>query len=127
MKEQALRYPASQVPKAFKIIPNLQNWEEVLFLTDPDFWTPHAVYQATRMFVSNLNQKMVRPASRLVARAPLAAGLHPRGHAAVCVGAGDCTLAAPLQTLCEPLACAIFQQRHVTAKIHGMYAYSCAR
>jgi essential nuclear protein 1 len=30
------------VPKAFKIIPNLKNWEEVLYLTDPDSWTPHA-------------------------------------------------------------------------------------
>jgi hypothetical protein len=55
--------PCAQVPKAFKIIPSLTNWEEVLFLTEPDSWTPHAVYQATRMFVSNLNQKMVRPAS----------------------------------------------------------------
>lgn len=34
-----------QVPKAFKVIPNLQNWEEILYLTDPDNWTPHAVYQ----------------------------------------------------------------------------------
>ncbi|EFN54310.1 hypothetical protein CHLNCDRAFT_135512 [Chlorella variabilis] len=52
------RYTAGKVPKAFKVIPNLQNWEEILYLTDPDNWTPHAVYQATRMFVSNLNQKM---------------------------------------------------------------------
>ncbi|KAI3435957.1 hypothetical protein D9Q98_002015 [Chlorella vulgaris] len=52
------RYTAGKVPKAFKVIPNLQNWEEILYLTDPENWTPHAVYQATRMFVSNLNQKM---------------------------------------------------------------------
>lgn len=33
---------ALQVPKAFKIIPNLSNWEEVLYLTEPDNWSPHA-------------------------------------------------------------------------------------
>ena len=47
-----------QVPKAFKVIPNLHNWEEVLYLTNPEGWSPHAVYQATRLFVSNLNQRM---------------------------------------------------------------------
>ncbi|GAB4821947.1 hypothetical protein N2152v2_008993 [Parachlorella kessleri] len=54
------RYTAGKVPKAFKIIPSLTNWEEVLFLTEPESWTPHAVYQATRMFVSNLNSKMAQ-------------------------------------------------------------------
>lgn len=36
---------ALQVPKAFKVIPNLQNWEEILYLTEPESWSPHAVYQ----------------------------------------------------------------------------------
>ena len=86
-----------QVPKAFKIIPNLQNWEEILYLTEPENWSPHAggwvggrgpelgplvacaahpptdtpahptpaclpaaVYQATRMFVSNLSARMAQ-------------------------------------------------------------------
>lgn len=39
---------APQVPKAFKVIPNLQNWEEILYLTEPENWTPHAVYQVRR-------------------------------------------------------------------------------
>ena len=54
------RYTAGKVPKAFKIIPVLSNWEEVLYLTDPERWSAHAVYQATRLFISNLNAKMVR-------------------------------------------------------------------
>lgn len=54
------RYTSGKVPKAFKVIPNLQNWEEILFLTNPENWTPHAVYQATRMFVSNLNARMAQ-------------------------------------------------------------------
>ncbi|OAD65864.1 hypothetical protein PHYBLDRAFT_119782, partial [Phycomyces blakesleeanus NRRL 1555(-)] len=48
------RYKSGKLPKAFKIIPSLTNWEEILYLTNPDEWTPHATYEATRMFVSNL-------------------------------------------------------------------------
>ncbi|CAG9462174.1 unnamed protein product [Pedinophyceae sp. YPF-701] len=54
------RYTSGRVPKAFKIIPSLEEWEEVLWLTDPFAWTPHAVYQATRMFSSNLNARMAQ-------------------------------------------------------------------
>lgn len=50
----------SLLPQAFKIIPNLKNWEEVLYLTDPDSWSPHAMYAATRMFVSNLNARLAQ-------------------------------------------------------------------
>ncbi|ORX58149.1 Bystin-domain-containing protein [Hesseltinella vesiculosa] len=48
------RYKSGKLPKAFKIIPSLSNWEDILYLTNPDEWTPHATYEATRMFVSNL-------------------------------------------------------------------------
>lgn len=54
------RYSTGKVPKAFKVIPNLRNWEDILFLTEPELWSPHAVYQATRMFVSNLNARMAQ-------------------------------------------------------------------
>lgn len=49
-----------QIPKAFKIIPNLRNWEEVLYLTDPEGWSSHAVYAATKIFVSNLNARLAQ-------------------------------------------------------------------
>lgn len=39
---------------------------QVLFLTDPEGWSPHATYQATRMFVSNLNAKMAQRFMNLV-------------------------------------------------------------
>ena len=39
---------------------------QVLFLTDPEGWSPHATYQATRMFVSNLNAKMAQRFMALV-------------------------------------------------------------
>lgn len=51
------RYKSGKLPKAFKIIPSLANWEDILYLTEPDKWTPHAVFQATRIFVSNLKPK----------------------------------------------------------------------
>ena len=34
----------------------------MLFLTDVPSWSPHAVFQATRLFVSSLNSRLVRPA-----------------------------------------------------------------
>eukprot|EP00878_Enallax_costatus_P025405 GHUV01027180.1.p1 GENE.GHUV01027180.1~~GHUV01027180.1.p1 ORF type:complete len:358 (+),score=108.30 GHUV01027180.1:410-1483(+) len=54
------RYTTGKVPKAFKIIPNLVNWEEILQLTDPEHWSPHAMYVATKMFVSNLNARLAQ-------------------------------------------------------------------
>lgn len=54
------RYTTGKVPKAFKVIPALQNWEEVLYLTSPERWSPHAVFVATRLFASNLNAKMAQ-------------------------------------------------------------------
>mmetsp|Transcript_1829 Transcript_1829/g.4688 ORF Transcript_1829/g.4688 Transcript_1829/m.4688 type:complete len:537 (+) Transcript_1829:51-1661(+) len=54
------RYSVGKIPKAFKIIPNLKNWEDVLYLTDPDKWSPHAMFQATKLFVSNLNARLAQ-------------------------------------------------------------------
>ncbi|KAG7353847.1 Bystin-domain containing protein [Nitzschia inconspicua] len=54
------RYTSGKLPKAFKVIPSLSNWEQVLYLTRPDLWTPQAMYAATRIFASNLNPKMAQ-------------------------------------------------------------------
>ncbi|RCK65624.1 Essential nuclear protein 1 [Candida viswanathii] len=47
-------YTHGKLPKLFKILPSLKNWEDVLYVTNPDQWTPHATYEATKLFVSNL-------------------------------------------------------------------------
>lgn len=60
------RYTSGKLPKAFKVIPSLSNWEEVLYLTRPDLWTPQATYQATRIFASNLNPRMAQRYYNLV-------------------------------------------------------------
>lgn len=52
------RYKSGKLPKAFKIIPNLNNWEQVLALTRPETWTPNATYQATKLFISAFNPKL---------------------------------------------------------------------
>ena len=49
------KYRSGKLPKAFKVIPSLGNWEEVLYLTEPDKWSAAAMFQATRIFVSNLS------------------------------------------------------------------------
>lgn len=47
------RYKSGPLPKAFKIIPSLPAWEDILYITNPEMWTPHATLAATRIFVSN--------------------------------------------------------------------------
>jgi len=60
------KYRSGKLPKAFKVIPSLTNWEEVLYLTEPDKWSAAAMFQATRTFVSNLNAKMAQRFFNLV-------------------------------------------------------------
>ena len=70
------RYTAGKLPKAFKVIPSLSNWEEVLYLTRPDQWTPQAMYAATRIFASNLNPKMAQRFYNLVLLDAVRADIH---------------------------------------------------
>ncbi|CDW55720.1 bystin [Trichuris trichiura] len=51
-------YTVGKVPKAFKIIPQLVNWEQILYITEPEKWSNAAVFQATRIFASNMNSRM---------------------------------------------------------------------
>eukprot|EP00756_Hemistasia_phaeocysticola_P023443 Hpha_TRINITY_DN15894_c0_g2::TRINITY_DN15894_c0_g2_i1::g.189153::m.189153/K14797/ENP1, BYSL; essential nuclear protein 1 len=52
------RYTAGRIPKAFKVLPHLQGWEDLLWLTSPQDWTPHALYAATRVFAHASNETM---------------------------------------------------------------------
>ena len=52
-------YTSGKIPKAFKIIPTLSNWEQILLITQPLKWTCQATYQGTRLFISNLPEKAV--------------------------------------------------------------------
>lgn len=54
------RYRSGKLPKAFKIVPRLNNWEDILFLTQPQHWSPQACAAATRLFASSLNPRMAQ-------------------------------------------------------------------
>ncbi|KAI4465508.1 bystin [Holotrichia oblita] len=76
------KYRSGKLPKAFKIIPSLKNWEQILYVTgipneicncqnnvpilDPPSWSAAAMYQATRIFASNLKEKMAQRFYNLV-------------------------------------------------------------
>ncbi|KAK6173679.1 hypothetical protein SNE40_017087 [Patella caerulea] len=54
------KYRSGKLPKAFKVIPNLRNWEQILQITEPEEWSAAAMYQATRIFTANLNSKLAQ-------------------------------------------------------------------
>ncbi|XP_059048988.1 bystin [Achroia grisella] len=60
------KYRSGKLPKAFKMVPNLQNWEQILYITEPTTWSAAAMYQATRIFASNLKEKMAQRFYNLV-------------------------------------------------------------
>lgn len=47
------RYKSGKLPKPFKILPTLPQWDTLLAITRPDSWTPNAVYEATKLFTSS--------------------------------------------------------------------------
>ena len=66
VKEVMSKYRAGKVPKAFKVIPSFNNWEQILYLTDPDSWTAASMYAATRIFTTGLKDKMAQRFFNLV-------------------------------------------------------------
>ena len=52
------KWRSGKLPKAFKIIPQLQDWEEIIYITNPDKWTASIVYQGTKLFASQANQSI---------------------------------------------------------------------
>ncbi|KAK5372460.1 snoRNA-binding rRNA-processing protein [Exophiala xenobiotica] len=46
------RYKSGPLPKPFKVLPTLPQWPELLSISRPENWSPHAVYRATKIFIS---------------------------------------------------------------------------
>ncbi|TYI10110.1 hypothetical protein ES332_A09G118700v1 [Gossypium tomentosum] len=63
---QKIKENDGNVASAFKHIPSMQLWEDVLYLTEPEQWSPNAMFQATRIFASNLGAKKAERFYRLV-------------------------------------------------------------
>ncbi|XP_063224155.1 bystin [Bacillus rossius redtenbacheri] len=66
VRDVLAKYRSGKLPKAFKIVPSLRNWEQILYVTDPGRWSAAAMYQATRIFTSNLSEKMAQRFFNLV-------------------------------------------------------------
>ncbi|XP_053310242.1 bystin [Spea bombifrons] len=66
VKEVLSSYRSGKLPKAFKIVPALSNWEQILYITEPETWTAAAMYQATRIFSSNLTERLAQRFYNLV-------------------------------------------------------------
>lgn len=47
------RYKSGKLPKPFKILPTLPQWDILLSVTRPDSWTANATYEATKLFTSS--------------------------------------------------------------------------
>uniref|UniRef100_A0A7G3AD46 Putative cell adhesion complex protein bystin n=1 Tax=Lutzomyia longipalpis TaxID=7200 RepID=A0A7G3AD46_LUTLO len=60
------KYRSGKVPKAFKVIPKLRNWEQILYITEPQHWSAAAMYRGTRIFSSVLSQSMAQRFYNLV-------------------------------------------------------------
>jgi len=54
------KYRSGKVPKAFKVIPQFKNWEDLAMITNPGAWSAAAMYQATRIFTSGLKETMAQ-------------------------------------------------------------------
>lgn len=50
-------YKSGKIPKAFKLIPSLKNWEQVLLLTKPDSWSSHAMSAAVHLLSATLDER----------------------------------------------------------------------
>lgn len=46
------RYKSGPLPKPFKVLPSLPQWPDLLAISQPENWTPHAIYRATKIFIS---------------------------------------------------------------------------
>ncbi|XP_054004576.1 bystin [Hylaeus anthracinus] len=66
VRDVLTKYRSGKLPKAFKIIPSLKNWEQILYITEPQRWSAATMYQATRIFASNLKEKMAQRFYNLV-------------------------------------------------------------
>ncbi|KAG8631702.1 hypothetical protein KVT40_000842 [Elsinoe batatas] len=47
------RYKSGKLPKPFKILPTLPQWDTLLSITRPESWSANAYYEATKLFISS--------------------------------------------------------------------------
>ena len=60
------RYKSGKLPKALKVVPSLSNWEQIVWIMEPEAWSNHAYYACTRIFASCLQDQMAQRFYNLV-------------------------------------------------------------
>jgi essential nuclear protein 1 len=50
-------FKSGKVPKAWKVVPALKNWEEIVYLTEPDKWSAQAMFISVKLFSAQLSPK----------------------------------------------------------------------
>lgn len=50
------KYKSGKLPRALRVVAQLNNWVDVLWLTHPEHWTPHAMAAATPVFITALKE-----------------------------------------------------------------------
>ena len=60
------KYRSGKLPKFFNILPQLENWEELIVHCSPQNWTPQATFEATKLFASNLGAVLSEKFYKLV-------------------------------------------------------------
>jgi len=58
--KQLSYFKSGKFPKAFTLLPRLPNWQEIVFLTNPDEWTPNTHHLATKIFTSAFKQSVAQ-------------------------------------------------------------------
>ncbi|KAL0815054.1 hypothetical protein Bca101_071497 [Brassica carinata] len=53
-------YTVGKMPKAFVHITKMERWQDVLYLTEPEKWSPNAMCQATRIFAHHLKNSQIQ-------------------------------------------------------------------
>lgn len=48
------RYRSGKLPRAFKIVPTLKNWRDIIYVTEPEQWSSQAMYEATKLFIAGM-------------------------------------------------------------------------
>ena len=51
-----VRFRSGKLPKIFKIVPAMANWEELLWLTQPDAWSPAATWMVRELRMRRRNE-----------------------------------------------------------------------
>jgi len=54
------KYRSGKLPQAFRILSKAEQWENLLKLTKPENWTPHAMWAASKTFIIEMTAERLK-------------------------------------------------------------------